>query len=82
MDLKEAISKALIETLLFFEFSDEDIIHPDISIAQIEQVAAILKEMDENGKMEFIKTCSEMAMEYSGEKYNFIISIGENLGLI
>jgi len=84
MDVKETVSRALIETIMFLEFSDDEIINPDASVAQIEQIAASLQDMDDDGIKEFLKICSMMADEYKDdtEKSEFLTSIGENLGLI
>lgn len=83
MEIKEAISRALIDTILFLEFSSDETINPDASVAQMEQISATLQDMDENGIKYFLKICSKIAIEYKDapEKSKFIMSIGESFGL-
>nr|WP_320015637.1 hypothetical protein [uncultured Desulfobacter sp.] len=84
MVVNEAVSRALIETIMFLEFSDDETINPDASVVQMEQISSILQDMDDNEIKKFIKICSMVANEYKDnpEKSKFISSIGENLGLI
>ncbi|MCP4138644.1 MAG: hypothetical protein GY754_47245 [bacterium] len=83
MNIQEAVSRALIEVILFLEFSDEDSVHPDTSVEQMEHIASTLQKMDEKGIKNFLEVCSLMANEYKDdeEKSEFLLLIGENLGI-
>jgi hypothetical protein len=84
MKLVDALSKALLETILFFEFSDDSIVNLDAAMSQMEQIASILQHMEEDAKEDFLEFCFSMAQEYKDmpDQFEFIMNIGETLGLI
>jgi diadenosine tetraphosphate (Ap4A) HIT family hydrolase len=84
MNCNKAILRALIDTIMFLEFSDNENINPDAAVAQMEQIASFLQDMDKKEIEQFVETCSLVAQEYKddAEKTNFILSICENFGLI
>lgn len=83
MDLKNALSRALIEMIVFLEFSNKEIIDEDTAVKKMEQIASILIEMDEKDKTEFLQICNKVANEYTdGNISEFISNMGKHFGLI
>lgn len=72
--------KCFIDTLIFLEFSDDNILDEDISINLLEQFAYNLSLMNDNDKKELAQNIGLLALEYPSEKRDFIISLPESLG--
>jgi 16S rRNA C1402 (ribose-2'-O) methylase RsmI len=82
MSLNKNIVKAIVETTIFLEFSSEDVVNPDAAIALMEEIAAILQNMEVSQKTELVKIFEEISVEYSDiEQQQFINELGGNLGL-
>jgi hypothetical protein len=84
MDIVNGLAQALLETILFLEFADEDIIHLDSAVSQMELIGSILQDMEQNAKEEFLNISYSMAKNYHTfpAKAAFLSSVGEYLGLV
>lgn len=83
----QPIVRALIEAITFLGFSGEDAVNEDAAIAQLEEIAAILRELDDEGRLELIRCTQEMAAQEQAtaggsERSTFIKSIPWNLGIL
>lgn len=74
--------KAIVDATIFFEFSDESVINPDVAIQAMEQMAAELQLMDEGARSAFCSQLKIVATSYSDDKADFISELPESLGLV
>ncbi|MFD1554499.1 hypothetical protein ACFSHT_02505 [Paraburkholderia silviterrae] len=72
--------KAIVDMAVFLEFTDEDVLNPDISMAALEQLANELQCMSESEKSSVAECIRELATSY-GERSEFVVSLPENLGI-
>ncbi|MEM8535048.1 MAG: hypothetical protein AAGF95_29700 [Chloroflexota bacterium] len=82
--MNEVLTQVIINTILFLELSDDEIIDQDAAVSQLEQMASILKQLDEADQKTFIKLIEKFADEEDStdqERIQFLHSIPENLGL-
>ena len=75
------VLKALIEAILFFEFADEESIHPDAAVKAVEQVAAHLQQMDKDSKIQLASEICALARDYP-EYEAFVRDIPNTFGMI
>ncbi|AIJ46582.1 hypothetical protein SR914_22600 [Comamonas testosteroni] len=80
-EINKFVAQAIIENALFFEFSGEKIIDPDAAIQALEQMAATLQMADTETKASLCLHFKNIAMQYSGEKADFVASLDDALGL-
>ena len=81
-----ATTRALIETILFLELSDDSTVQPDSAVAQIEEVAAILREMSTEEREAFIQAVDEMVAEErsrigNSKRLGALSSLVDDLGI-
>lgn len=79
--MKDYLIKALVDLILFLEFSDDEVVDPDASIQAMEQLSATLLDMTDGEKDAFIDKVNSMVADYDKEEAEFLSSIGEALGL-
>jgi hypothetical protein len=82
--MNRVLMKAIIESLVFLGLSEEDVIDPDVSTTQLENLAFILKELTAEDKLSFTGYIHELAQQYAEndeERANFLLSLPENLGI-
>jgi len=85
MNQIDAIHRALIELICFLEFSDEEVVNPDLAVAQLEQTAAILQDATRDVLAAFASECEEYATHVGATepgKADFVRSLPEALGLV
>lgn len=82
VDAKFHLVKAIVSTLVFFEFSEEDTVNPDIAIQAMENISAELQLMDKDGQAYFCSQLQIVAASYSGDEAVFVNELGEALGLL
>jgi hypothetical protein len=75
------IGKAIADLLIFLEFSSDDVIDADASVAMIEQVAAVLQEASDPVRADLAQCFGALSNEY-GNRAEFVASLPETLGLI
>lgn len=74
------IAKAIVDMLVFLEFSSDDVVDADASIAMIEQIAAVLQEASDSVRADLAQCFNELSNEY-GDHSEFVASLPETLGL-
>lgn len=83
--MNRTLMRAVLETLIFLELSDEDVIDPDIAISRLELLASILRELTSPEREVFVQYAKELAMseEQSGytKRQEVLLSIEDYLGL-
>lgn len=57
VDPKFHLVKAIVSSLVFFEFSEEDAVNPDIAIQAVENITAELQQWIKMGKLIFAHNC-------------------------
>lgn len=78
--LDKHITKAIIDVVIFLEFSDEKTLDPDAAIQTMEQLASELQLTSEETKFAFRKIVVELADQY-GDKADFVREIPESLSI-
>jgi hypothetical protein len=83
MNKKENIHlvKAIVDVLIFFEFSDESAVDPDAATDAVEQMAAELQLMEGQSRSDFCSQLRYLSQGYPPDKAEFIAGLGEALGL-
>jgi len=81
----QALLRAVVESAAFYELSSDHVIDPDVAVAQLEQLSAILQELGSSERQELIRCAREMAAAEalrSGQtpRVEFLSSIGDALG--
>jgi hypothetical protein len=77
----ENLVKAIVDLAVFLEFSDEDSLNPDASMAAMEQLSSTLKEMPHLERLNVVQAIQRMASGY-GERANFVSALPEALDLL
>ena len=83
---KEVITCALVHVIAFLGLSGEEVVDPDAATSQLEDVAAILRQLDESSRREFIACVEEIARrerDRSGDiaRSAFIAALPSYLGI-
>lgn len=82
MSLNYNLLKALVNTTVFLEFSDENVIDPDIAVAVMEQIAADLSDLTADEKKHLLESFSKLSEVFPDkEKSEFVASLGDTLGI-
>lgn len=79
--LNEKLTKIILDTMIFCEFSNEDVVDQDAAIALMEQVASELSNLSVENKENLINCIKQLLENYEGEKREFIQNFGNNFGL-
>jgi hypothetical protein len=82
----KCLVRAVVEMAVFFGTSSETAVKPDTAIEQLELMASILQEMDEQERQEFERLVAEIAQAEESRngktpRVVFLRSLCENLGL-
>ena len=77
--------KAIVESAAFLALSGDDVINPDVAVAQLEQLAAILKTLTPSEREEFIAYVQNLASSErrsgNAKRADFLSSLPSDLGL-
>ena len=74
--------KCLIETMIFLEFTDEELLNPDVAVEMQERIASELNDLNHNEKNILKNKIKEIVESYKDEKIkNYITSLPDNLGI-
>ena len=79
--LSSHIGKVIIDVAIFLEFSEENLVDPDVAMQAMENLANELQLMSESERLELANCFGTVATEY-GEREVFVRGLAENLGLI
>lgn len=80
-EIYNCLLKSLVDLLIFLEFSNDDDLNPDVAIQVMEQLSARFLNLSETEKSQLLSEIVQLSTEFSGEKADFIMDIGESLGL-
>ncbi|MGP8433999.1 hypothetical protein ACT2FY_06875 [Paraburkholderia fungorum] len=72
--------KAVVDMAVFLEFTDEDVLDPDASMAALEQLANELQGMSDAEKTAVVGCINDLAPSY-GERAEFVAALPEHLGI-
>jgi hypothetical protein len=80
------ITRVVVEVIVFFGMSGEDLIDPDAAVSQLEAIATTLKELNSAEREQFLSYVRELAEaeeRATGRtpRVEFLLGIGVNLGL-
>lgn len=73
--------KSLVQFLVFLEFSDDDVVDPDIAIQEMEKISTELKSLEESKLALLLEDIYQLSTHYDDEKASFLMSIDEYLDL-
>jgi hypothetical protein len=79
--IDEYVIKTIVDTAIFFEFSEDNIINTDVSIQMLEQMAATLQSSMQNTREFLCKEFKRLSINYSGEQCEFVGRLGDIFGL-
>ncbi|KLT73114.1 hypothetical protein PL75_04175 [Neisseria arctica] len=80
--MNQILMKSLIDALLFFEFSNEEILNPDSAIEIMESIAINFQEMNQIDIKIFLETLESLELNsYTQEEINFIRNLPEFMGI-
>ena len=79
--LSSHIGKVIIDVAIFLEFSEENLVDPDVAMQAMENLANELQLMSESERLELANCFGTVSTEY-GEREVFVRGLAENLGLI
>lgn len=74
--------KIIADLAVFLEFTDEELLDPDLAVEALEQVAAGLQLMDNHQRNEIANTLKDLSKQYTGDKEEYVRNLPESLGLI
>lgn len=78
----DKIVKILIDTFIFLEFSDDEIINEDTSIELMEQISSDLQCMDDENRKYLAMKIKEMSILYGEDKRDFVRDLPNSINLI
>ena len=78
----DKIIKILVDTFIFLEFSDDEVINEDASIQLMEQISSDLQCMDDENKNYLAMKIKEMSIFYDEDKRDFIRELPISINLI
>ena len=81
------MTKALVEGLIFLEFSEDETVDPDAAVRTKEEIAVILQDMSRVERQEFsrelgVLASAQSATEMGNRRREFIRGIPEYFGLV
>lgn len=77
----EHLVTAIVDLAVFLEFSNEDELDRDASLAAMEQLSSTLQKMPDLERLNVVQAIQRMASGY-GERANFVSALPETLGLL
>ncbi|EMR0466381.1 MULTISPECIES: hypothetical protein [Stenotrophomonas] len=81
-DIDKHVARAIVELAIFFEFSPDDVLDPDAAMRALEQLASTLQMMGAESRSSLCSQFKSISTAYSGERAQFVESLGDALGLI
>jgi len=83
--MNRALMRAVAEAVIFAGLSPDDVVQPDAAVAQLEQLAAVLKALSAGERETFRQFLDDLADDEAkggtSEREEFLRSAFENLGL-
>lgn len=76
----DCFARVIVDVLVFLEYSDENIINPDASMALMEQIGNELQKMSDSERVSLSRGIRELAPQY-GPRANFVTDLPSNLGI-
>jgi hypothetical protein len=80
-EMDERVIQTIVDVAIFFEFSENDIINPDISIQMLEQIAATLQSANEDTKKKLCVSFKKLSNNYFGKQHEFVKNLCNIFGL-
>lgn len=74
--------KVIAELAVFLEFTNEDLLDPDLAVEALEQMASELQLMDVQDRNDLANTFRSISKEYTGDKSEYVRELPESLGII
>lgn len=78
--VNEHLGKALVDIVVFLEFSDVEVVDADAAVSAMERFAYELKFLPEGDKSDLIQ-CWERVAEAYGERAQFVRTLPDVLGI-
>lgn len=84
--MNATLMRAIVEAVVFAGLSGDEVIQQDAAVAQLEQLASVLKGLSPEERASFLKYVQGMAAAEERDhgrsaRVEFLFSIPENLGL-
>lgn len=81
LEIDRHVVKAIADVVIFLEFSGEEAVNPDDAVQAMEHLAATLQEASEEVRSSLCSGFKSLSSEYSGDRAEFLESLGAALGL-
>jgi len=80
-----SLMRVVIDSIIFFGMSSDDIVQPDAAVSQLEAIASTLQELSDADRREFLDFVREIAereeaAEGRTSRVDFLLSLGEIWG--
>jgi hypothetical protein len=79
---EEKLVKIVLDTLIFLEFTEDELIDEDCSIQMMEQISSDLLSLDDESKKSFILNINDLCKHYPEDKQDFITALPGSIGLM
>ncbi|WP_354692015.1 hypothetical protein [Phytobacter sp. RSE-02] len=73
--------KAIADIAIALEFTDENLINPDVVIEMQESIAGTLQSLDEVNRKDIAEAFESISTHYNGEIANYVRSLPANYGI-
>lgn len=74
--------KVIADLAVFLEFTNEDLLDPDLAVEALEQMASELQLMDVQDRNDLANIFRSISKEYTGDKSEYVRELPESLGII
>ncbi|MCW0314809.1 hypothetical protein NB694_004609 [Pantoea ananatis] len=74
--------KVIADLAIFLEFTNEDLLDPDLAVEALEQMASELQLMDVQDRNDLANSFRTISKEYIGDKSEYVKELPESLGII
>lgn len=74
--------KVIADLAVFLEFTNEELLDPDLAVEALEQIAAELQLMNEQDRDDLADMLRNLSKEYTGDKGDYVRGLPESFGLI
>ncbi|WP_380183999.1 hypothetical protein [Kalamiella sp. sgz302252] len=74
--------KVIADLAIFLEFTNENLLDPDLAVEALEQMASELQLMDAQDRNDLANIFRNISKEYIGDQSEYVKDLPESLGLI
>ena len=80
-NLIEKLTKCLVDTFLFLEISNEELVNEDAAVAMLEQLSSDIQSLDDFNKKNLEREIIKLSSNYPQDVSDIIRNMPKNLGI-